>query len=256
MPITVGGVCIGTVEIPEAKRISFQQIRVVINTDLGLHLCQIAIREALIGRAFDFPKSLRKRLLNSPKNATGDLKWNSVSEENLRINDFKDNFMVLKNPIGFQNSWKFDFVVVPDGDNEEVIARMAVLESMEFEEQNRQIDAKLKRNNKIQANNKVASFFNRQHFEMLFSIHPDPWKYTHPYEQTKYEQTLSLLPKEKISQAIEIACAEGHFTEQLAPKVEQLMAVDISLVAWNVLLPDAVILITLPLSIWMFLKIL
>ena len=67
--------------------------------------------------------------------------------------------------------------------------------------------------------------------KLMFSKQPDPWKYTTPYEQTKYELTLSLLPKQTIHNALEIACAEGHFTKQLAPLVEKLMAVDISMIA-------------------------
>ena len=34
----------------------------------------------------------------------------------------------------------------------------------------------------------------RGEFESLFARGVDPWRYTSPYEQTKYEQTLSLLP--------------------------------------------------------------
>src|SRR5690606_6639982 len=79
--------------------------------------------------------------------------------------------------------------------------------------------------------NNRASLYDRNHFETLFSLSPDPCKYTQAYEQTKYEQTLSLLPKRNIKDASEIACAEGHFTEQLAPKVKHLLAVDISQVA-------------------------
>jgi peptidoglycan/xylan/chitin deacetylase (PgdA/CDA1 family) len=57
---------------------------------------------------------------------------------------------------------------------------------------------------------------------------PDPWDYASPYEQEKYQRTLALLPDEPIEQAMEIACAEGVFTSQLAPRVKSLIAVDIS----------------------------
>ena len=56
----------------------------------------------------------------------------------------------------------------------------------------------------------------------------DPWDYTNGYEQRKYEQTLSLLPAGPIGAALELACAEGHFTVQLAPRVGTLVAADIS----------------------------
>ncbi|HWP93191.1 MAG TPA: trifunctional glycosyltransferase/class I SAM-dependent methyltransferase/polysaccharide deacetylase [Thermodesulfobacteriota bacterium] len=71
----------------------------------------------------------------------------------------------------------------------------------------------------------------KAHFEELFSKSPDPWNYTNPYEQTKYEQTLSLIPDEPIEKALELACAEGHFTVQLAPRVKHLLAADISQIA-------------------------
>ena len=71
----------------------------------------------------------------------------------------------------------------------------------------------------------------RHHFVTLFATQQDPWKYTSPYEQTKYEQTLELLPTAPITRALELACAEGHFTAQLAPRVGGLLATDISQIA-------------------------
>src|SRR5690606_31876087 len=65
-------------------------------------------------------------------------------------------------------------------------------------------------------------------FETMFTEHPDPWHYANAYEQTKYEQTLDLLPEGPIHTALELACAEGHFTVQLAPRVGHLLATDIS----------------------------
>ncbi len=68
----------------------------------------------------------------------------------------------------------------------------------------------------------------RQKFwEDLFEK-PDPWNYESAYEQIKYERTLSLLPDEPIARALELACAEGHFTRQLASRVTTLLAADIS----------------------------
>ncbi len=76
--------------------------------------------------------------------------------------------------------------------------------------------------------NDAAPELDRQaYWEQVFQT-PDPWNYTSPYEQLKYEQTLSLLPDDKPSTALELACAEGLFTQMLAPKVERLIAADIS----------------------------
>lgn len=68
-------------------------------------------------------------------------------------------------------------------------------------------------------------------FNTLFRLARDPWQYTSSYEQWKYEQELQLIPPTKIPQALELGCAEGIFTVQLAGRVEQLVAADISPIA-------------------------
>lgn len=64
-------------------------------------------------------------------------------------------------------------------------------------------------------------------WDKIFSL-PDPWAYESDYEVRKFEQTLALLPDVVFANALEIACAEGHFTVRLAPLVGALTAVDIS----------------------------
>jgi peptidoglycan/xylan/chitin deacetylase (PgdA/CDA1 family)/glycosyltransferase involved in cell wall biosynthesis len=61
-----------------------------------------------------------------------------------------------------------------------------------------------------------------------FFATPDPWAYESDYEAVKCEQTLALLPEELVTDALEIACAQGHFTARLASRVGRLTAVDIS----------------------------
>lgn len=71
----------------------------------------------------------------------------------------------------------------------------------------------------------------RQTFwETLFS-EEDPWNYGSPYEQQKYLQQLAMLPATPVENALELACAEGHFTVQLGSRVGRLLATDISLTA-------------------------
>jgi len=77
----------------------------------------------------------------------------------------------------------------------------------------------------------ATSSYDRHHFEAFFAAQIDPWKYTTPYEQTKYEQTLAMLPPGNVARALELACAEGLFTVQLASRVGHLLAADISEVA-------------------------
>ncbi len=70
----------------------------------------------------------------------------------------------------------------------------------------------------------------RAYWEYLFEK-PDPWNYGSDYEQEKYARQLALLPQGPIERALELACAEGRFTEKLAPRVGHLIASDISAAA-------------------------
>jgi peptidoglycan/xylan/chitin deacetylase (PgdA/CDA1 family)/SAM-dependent methyltransferase len=64
-------------------------------------------------------------------------------------------------------------------------------------------------------------------WEAIFAT-TDPWDYGNTYEQTKYDQTLEMVPSQPIRQALEIGCAEGRFTARLAARVSTLVAADIS----------------------------
>jgi len=68
-------------------------------------------------------------------------------------------------------------------------------------------------------------------FETLFQTRRDPWGYAVPYEVGKREQILEMIPQRAYARALELACAEGHFTLLLAPRVGQLVAADISVTA-------------------------
>jgi len=70
-----------------------------------------------------------------------------------------------------------------------------------------------------------TSFWNR------YFATEDPWNYSSSYEQEKYERQLEILPAGPIGRALELGCAEGHFTRQLAPRVGHLTATDISAIA-------------------------
>ncbi|WP_250888963.1 trifunctional glycosyltransferase/class I SAM-dependent methyltransferase/polysaccharide deacetylase [Mesorhizobium sp. dw_380] len=72
---------------------------------------------------------------------------------------------------------------------------------------------------------------NRKSFWDRYFAIEDPWNYGSPYEQEKYERQLEILPARPIKRALELACAEGHFTRQLAPRVGHLIATDISAIA-------------------------
>jgi peptidoglycan/xylan/chitin deacetylase (PgdA/CDA1 family) len=67
----------------------------------------------------------------------------------------------------------------------------------------------------------------RRYWEDFFA-EPDPWGYSSEYEARKYQRTIAMISGEPFRNALELACAEGHFTELLAPMVEHLTASDIS----------------------------
>ncbi|MEM9563710.1 MAG: glycosyltransferase [Actinomycetota bacterium] len=69
--------------------------------------------------------------------------------------------------------------------------------------------------------------YGEAYFDSIFE-EADPWSYAGRYEQTKYTQTLDVLGDRRFANAVELACAEGHFTVQLAPRVDRLLAADIS----------------------------
>jgi peptidoglycan/xylan/chitin deacetylase (PgdA/CDA1 family) len=71
------------------------------------------------------------------------------------------------------------------------------------------------------------SLLRRVAFESTFVTRPDPWEYESDYEQRKYEQTLSLLPR-RVGSALELGCAEGIFTARLAERADRVVACDIS----------------------------
>jgi 2-polyprenyl-3-methyl-5-hydroxy-6-metoxy-1,4-benzoquinol methylase len=69
----------------------------------------------------------------------------------------------------------------------------------------------------------------RDYFEGLYRQDDDPWKFaTSPYEQAKYQHTLSALGEERAASALEVGCSIGVLTEKLASHCETLTSTDIS----------------------------
>jgi peptidoglycan/xylan/chitin deacetylase (PgdA/CDA1 family)/GT2 family glycosyltransferase/SAM-dependent methyltransferase len=67
-------------------------------------------------------------------------------------------------------------------------------------------------------------------FEQTFASRPDPWDYASDYERRKYDQTLALVP-DGVERALELGCAEGAFTAQLASRAQAVLACDVSTIA-------------------------
>jgi peptidoglycan/xylan/chitin deacetylase (PgdA/CDA1 family) len=75
-----------------------------------------------------------------------------------------------------------------------------------------------------------ASIWRSLECERIFGREPDPWHLGSPYEEDKYGLTLDLVPG-SVGTALELGCAEGHFTERLAGRVGRLTAADLSFIA-------------------------
>jgi len=71
-------------------------------------------------------------------------------------------------------------------------------------------------------------------FDEIFSIHADPWSSTSAIEQERFSVTLCTLAasgQRQFDDAVELGCAEGIFTEMLAPLCTNLTGLDYSEVA-------------------------
>jgi SAM-dependent methyltransferase len=64
-------------------------------------------------------------------------------------------------------------------------------------------------------------------FERLYEESRDPWDYVgSEYEREKYADTLAAMPAGDLSRVLEVGCSIGVFTELLAPRCKELVAID------------------------------
>ena len=69
----------------------------------------------------------------------------------------------------------------------------------------------------------------RENFEARYAVDPDPWDFeTSAYEHEKYERTLAALGDRHYERAFEAGCSIGVFTQMLADRCDDLLAVDIA----------------------------
>jgi SAM-dependent methyltransferase len=67
------------------------------------------------------------------------------------------------------------------------------------------------------------------YFDRIYRKRDDPWRLAERwYETRKRALTVAALPRERFVSALEVGCSIGTLTEQLAPRCDQLMAVDIA----------------------------
>jgi predicted TPR repeat methyltransferase len=75
----------------------------------------------------------------------------------------------------------------------------------------------------------VSERLGREYFERLYAESDDPWDFeTSDYEQNKYATTLAVLGERTFRRALEAGASIGVFTEMLADRCDELLAVDVS----------------------------
>ncbi|MBW4459914.1 MAG: glycosyltransferase [Nodosilinea sp. WJT8-NPBG4] len=242
--VTVAGIPLGEIIVTgKLGRISAAVLRVTILLETGMELCRVVVRETLIGQSWMDGTPLRQRLVQAAQRQAPFLSWVTQELSN------PSQVLVLgrrPTPIGSSGS---RWATLPTAASETLMTMAKVTQEpiAQIPEAQQPVIRVVYAPNAIApagvgtsdalnpssvlAIKKQTTFNNRDHFETLFASQPDPWKYTTDYEQTKYEQTLQLLPDKPLKNALELACAEGHFTAQLAPKVQSLLATDISEIA-------------------------
>ncbi|TBR56728.1 hypothetical protein B4U84_28310 [Westiellopsis prolifica IICB1] len=264
--VTVGGAVIGGFIMPvQSGIVSAQKLRSTILLESGFELCRAAVREGLLGRSLTEKIPLRDRLVE----VTAKRRNQDNSEIEAFVPGLVSGTAKALNPI---LSLRKKAVVIGCRTMEPIgssASRWAMLPTKAIDELTDaalvsnetlvQISPQLKQKlewvlytpdlilhssitqwRSAMVTTTLDSFkvkctknHDRGVFETIYAINPDPWNYESPYEQTKYEQTLSLLPPVQIERALELACAEGLFTKQLAPLVDNLIAADISQIALN-----------------------
>ncbi len=67
------------------------------------------------------------------------------------------------------------------------------------------------------------------YFRRIYARKDDPWNFeTSPYENDKYNTTVSSLPRERYRNGLEVGCSIGVLTERLSHRTDRLLGLDIS----------------------------
>jgi SAM-dependent methyltransferase len=67
------------------------------------------------------------------------------------------------------------------------------------------------------------------YFDALYDADPDPWLIeTSAYDRRKHAATLAALPGTRYRNALEVGCSIGVLTEQLAPRCDRVLAIDVA----------------------------
>lgn len=248
--LTVGGSAIGVVTVPVTDNtVSASMLTAALTRAGGFELCRTAVREGLIGRPMDEPGSLRTRLmyaasaqrfLHGPALTLGHALLPTQRgivfgrRANGLIGTTVSRRAVLPAAV------TQDLVDAASAADEPILqvlgpsegrARLVYAPDLIWKPFGRMRGAAADASAPRVTRAPVVPLYDRGHFERLFATQTDPWRNIFPYQQTKHEQLLQLIPPIGIKLALELGCAEGHFTAQLASRVSSLLAADISQIA-------------------------
>ncbi|WP_232493267.1 SAM-dependent methyltransferase [Novosphingobium kaempferiae] len=77
--------------------------------------------------------------------------------------------------------------------------------------------------------NRPLTSLSPDYFERMFQGSQDPWNLeSSAYEAAKYRATVAALETRRFARALEVGCARGVLTRQLAPHCDALLAIDVS----------------------------
>ncbi len=248
--LTIGGSAIGVVTVPVTENtVGASMLRVALTSAGGFELCRTAVREGLIGRPMDEPGSLRTRLVDA---ASGQkFLYGPAPTLGHALSPAQCGAVLGRRANGLIGTSVSRRAVFPAAVTQDLVdaasaagepslqvpgpsesrARLVYAPELIWRPFGRMKGSVTDASASIVTRAPVVPLYDRGHFEMLFATQPDPWRNTSPYQQTKHEQILELIPPIGIKQALELGCAEGHFTSQLASRVGSLLAADISQIA-------------------------
>lgn len=238
--VLVGGVTAGVFQLRPEDLKSAGATRTAVNDSLGYELCRAVVREALIGSPLE-PGGLRARLRAKAERQRQDVDVSvpALPREWRQLINGSAGVAILERhrslPVGGSGSRRS---LLP-GEALEELAQAAGQQIIPARRDRTAFVAyipeiisqpipRLSPTGNAAEIHPGARRFDRHHFEASFARTTDPWSYSSDYERIKYDQTLAMLPGEPIARALELGCAEGHFTVRLAAMTEQLVAADIS----------------------------
>jgi 2-polyprenyl-3-methyl-5-hydroxy-6-metoxy-1,4-benzoquinol methylase len=87
----------------------------------------------------------------------------------------------------------------------------------------------------IHAKYRFGRYFPMQYFDRIFASNPDPWSYQTCFvSQERKALMLDRIPRRHFRRLLEIGCAAGWMTTELATRADAVLAVDISPIAIRV----------------------